>query len=515
MARISLKRLAVLCAVIAVLFGPAVWMGPAEAQADEAAATSPRNRAPLTILQINDVYVTQPVDGQGGVARIATLKQRLTAAGRTPLLMIAGDFLSPSVASSVFQGEQMIAAFNAMGMDFATFGNHEFDFNKDVLLKRMAESKFQWIAANVLDTATGKPLGSAKPYVIRTFGTLKVGFIGLCLTTGEIAPEKAKGIRLTDPTQAVAKYLPLMKRDGATVIVALTHLTFAQDRALAETFPQIDIIVGGHEHYPITQTENRTLISKAGQDGRFVARIDVNRRPNGAVERFYELVPITSALPDEPRTAEVVKSYEDRLGKELDAVVGTSTVDLDAVSIRMRSSETNLGDLVADAVRADTNADAAILNAGSIRGDKIYPAGPLTRRTVVAIHPFGNVVCVVEVPGRVLLQALNSGVSKLPVNAGQFPQVSGVAMTVDPRAAAGSRVRDVHVNGQPLDLAKKYRVAIADFMLTGGDEYSMFANQTVLVGPQSGGLLVTALEKYIAAKGTVSPAIDGRITVLH
>ena len=509
MARAALKHVAIVC--LLALAGRATVF----AQAEEAAATSPRNRAPLTILQINDVYVTQPVDGAGGVARIATLKRQLAAAGRTPILMLAGDFLSPSVASSVFQGEQMIAAFNAMGLDFATFGNHEFDFNKETLLKRMAESKFEWLAANVLDSTTGKPLCGARPYVVRTFGTMKVGFIGLCLTTGEIAPEKARGIRLTNPAQAVAKYLPLMKRDGATVIVALTHLSFAEDRALAERFPQIDVIVGGHEHFPITQTENRTLISKAGADGRFVARIDVNRRPNGAVERFYELVPITSALPDDPRTAEVVLSFADRLGKELETVVATSSVDLDAVSIRMRQAETNLGDLVADAIRADTNADVAILNSGSIRGDTVYPAGPITRRTVVAMHPFGNLICVVEVPGRVLLQALNSGVSKLPTAAGQFPQVSGLAMTVDARAAAGNRVRDVKVNGQPLDLAKKYTVAIADFMLTGGDEYSMFANQTVLVGPQSGGLLVTALEKFLAAKGTVSPETDGRITVIR
>ncbi len=102
-------------------------------------------RAPLTILQINDVYSTVPVDGVGGLARVATLKKQLTAAGRTPLLMIGGDFLSSSVASTVFKGEQMIAALNATGLDVATLGNHEFDFGVDLLLTRMRQAKWQWV----------------------------------------------------------------------------------------------------------------------------------------------------------------------------------------------------------------------------------------------------------------------------------------------------------------------------------------------------------------------------------
>src|SRR5215212_3488471 len=139
-----------------------------------------RSAAPVTFLQINDVYTTLPVDGQGGLARVATLKQNLAKAGRTPFLVMAGDFLAPSVASSVFKGEQMIAALNATGLDLATLGNHEFDFGDDVLIQRMREASFQWIVSNVVDTATGQPIGGAAPMLVKTFGALKVGFIGLC-----------------------------------------------------------------------------------------------------------------------------------------------------------------------------------------------------------------------------------------------------------------------------------------------------------------------------------------------
>jgi 5'-nucleotidase len=485
------------------------------AHAQQEGPSSPRARTPLTLLQINDIYSTLPVDDVGGLARIATLKKQLAAEGRTPFLVLAGDFLSPSVASSVFKGEQMVAALNAAGLDLATLGNHEFDFGDDVLIQRMAEAKWQWVIANVVDNRTMKPIGGAAPYVVRSFGALKVGFIGLCLSTGEISRDKLTHTHIDEPIATAARYLPAMESEGAQVIVAVTHLTFAEDRALVEKFPAIDLVVGGHEHYPITATEGRAFISKAGSDGRWVARIDVNRRPEGLVERFFELIPITRAVPDDPHTAEVVSSYETKLGTALDEVVGTSDVPLDADSVRMRTNETNLGDFFADAIRAETGADIGLMNSGSIRGDRVYPAGPLTRRTIVSMHPFGNVVCKISLSGRVLLDALNSGVSKMPGTAGQFPQVSGLTMTVDATAAAGSRVRDVRVNGQPLDLSTTYTVALPDFLLKGGDGYSMFAGQPVLVGPEAGPLLVTVLEKRVAGANDIAPAIDGRIRVLR
>ena len=169
--------------------------GPAAAPAAPAVSSfseepsAPRARAPLTILQINDVYSTVPIDGAGGLARVATLKRRLSEAGLTPLLVLAGDFLSPSVASSVFKGEQMVAALNAAGVDMATFGNHEFDFGADVLRQRMKESRWQWVASNLVD-ASGKPLAGTVPYVVRTFGSLRVGFIGLISTTEQMGSER-------------------------------------------------------------------------------------------------------------------------------------------------------------------------------------------------------------------------------------------------------------------------------------------------------------------------------------
>ena len=378
---------------LALAAAPASMRAAAGPGRQQAAARSARAAPPLTILQINDVYSTVPIDGAGGLARVATLKQQMAADGRTPWLVLAGDFLSSSVASTVFKGEQMIAALNAAGLDMATLGNHEFDFGFDILQERMAEARWQWVVSNVVDAQTGRPIGGAAPFLVRTFGTLKVGFIGLCLTNDSISPDKLERIRLIDPSEAAAMYLPILKAQQVDVIVALTHLTMAEDRVLAERFPEIDLIVGGHEHEPIAAIEGRTFISKAGSDAKFVARIDITRRSTGTVERVYELLPVTAALADDPRTAAVVNDYEARLGTELQAIVGTTRVPLHGESASLRSSETNLGNLTADALRAAAGADVAIVSSGGIRGDRVHPAGPLTRHTLVEIHPFGNTVC--------------------------------------------------------------------------------------------------------------------------
>lgn len=472
----------------------------------------PRAGAALTILQINDVYSTVPIDGVGGLARVATIRQRVLAAGGHPLLMLAGDFLSTSVASTVFKGEQMIATLNAAGVDMATLGNHEFDFGVDVLLERMAEARWQWVVSNVLDRRTGKPIGGADPYAIRMFGSLKVGVIGLCLTDDPITRDTLERIQLIEPAEAAARYLPVLRSEQVDVIIAITHLSFAEDLALAERFPDIDVIVGGHEHFPITATVGRTLITKAGTEARFVARIDVNRRASGTVERFFELVPVTEAIPDEPRTAAVAASYEARLGAALDVAIGRTGVALDGNGGRLRTSETNLGNFVADGLRASVGADIALVNSGGIRSDRIHAVGPILRRTVLEIHPFGNVVCKIEVTGRALQSALEHGVSRLPAPAGQFLQVSGVTMRVDPREAPGSRVRDVRVQGVALDLERMYTVALPDFLLLGGDGYQMFSGQQVLIGPEAGQRMEVVLEAQIAGK-ELAPRVEGRIVI--
>jgi 5'-nucleotidase len=359
----------------------------------------------------------------------------------------------------------------------------------------MAEAKWQWVVSNVLDRETGKPIGNAVPYLVRTVGTQKVGIIGLCIAGESLTRDKLTRVMLVDPIEAAAKYLPELKREGADIIVALTHLSYAEDRELAERLPEIDVIVGGHEHYPIASVVGRTLITKAGSEARNVARVDLTRRKD-RVERFYELIPVTSAIADDPATASVVDLFEKRLGTELDKPVANTLVPLDGVTLRLRVSETNLGNLVADAIRAEAKTDVAIVNGGGIRGDRVLPPGPIT-----------------EVTGATLLRILEHGVSRLPIAAGHFPQVSGMSFRVDEHGAVGSRVTDVTVHAAPLALQRTYTLAIPDFLVNGGDGYAMLASQKMLVSPEFGTLIIVALERYLTTHDNVSPAVEGRIRI--
>src|ERR1051325_10836125 len=148
-----------------------------------AAQEKPQCNVNVTLLQVNDVYQFAPVDQgtKGGLGRLLTLRKSIKQDNPNTLFLMSGDTISPSVESITYKGAQMIEAWNAIGLDYATFGNHEFDFGPDVLVDRIKESKFSWVAANVIDTRTGQPFGDAKRYVVREFGGVKVGLFGLVL----------------------------------------------------------------------------------------------------------------------------------------------------------------------------------------------------------------------------------------------------------------------------------------------------------------------------------------------
>ncbi len=480
-------------------------------------ALGSREAAQLTVLHLADVYEMVPVSGgkYGGLARVAALERRLAAERGHVLMTMGGDFLSPSVASSVFAGEQMISALGAMGLDLATLGNHEFDFGPELLRRRMRQAPWEWVVSNVVEAATGEPFGGAAPWLVREYGDLKVGFLGLCLIGDEITAKNRQGVEFLDPFAAAERYLPELEREGAEVIIALTHLEFTDDVRMARRFPQIDLIVGGHEHFPITTQVERTLITKPGSDARNVARIDVSRpRADAAIEKHFEMVPIVEGLPDDPATATVVADWESRLEGELGVAVGATEVALNAVAEEVRSAESNLGNLFADGMRRSTGAEIAILNAGSIRSNRVYPPGDLKRRDLIAMHPFGGIACAVEVSGEAIAAALENGFSRLGESAGRFPQVAGIEVTVDAERPAGERLAAATVGGRPLDPQGSYTVAIADYMLEGGDGYSMFEDADVLIGPEAGDMLVTVLEREIREGQPLAPRVEGRISFL-
>jgi 2',3'-cyclic-nucleotide 2'-phosphodiesterase (5'-nucleotidase family) len=468
----------------------------------------------VTLLQINDAYVLEPVDGgrRGGMARLATLVKRARAANANTIFAHAGDAISPSPMSTVLRGEQMIAVLNAVGLDLATFGNHEFDFGPDVLRRRMRESRFAWLSANVVERATGAPFGLAAREHVLALGGLRVGLFGL--TTPETATTSAAGPALAflDPIESGRAAAAALRRSGAHLVVGVTHQHMRADQALAAA-ADVDVVLGGHEHEPLVAEEGKALITKAGSDARYLVQVDVWLRPDGLlVERSWRFQEVSARVPEDPDVAAVVRRYGERLNRELDTVVGQTAVPLEARRGRLRMEESNLGNFIADAMRARLGADVAVVNGGGIRTDRIIPAGPLTKRDVHGLLPFTNAVMKLAVSGTRLRETLEQGLAGLERGGGGYLQVSGLRVTYDPRRPIGQRVLSVDVDGAPLDLAQIYTLAVVDYVAGGGDGITALRDARVLVDAVTGPQVADVVLDAIATSGIISPRIDGRLT---
>ncbi|HYF06294.1 MAG TPA: bifunctional UDP-sugar hydrolase/5'-nucleotidase [Acetobacteraceae bacterium] len=469
----------------------------------------------LTFLHVNDIYQHAPQNGRGGLAELGTLVERERAAARGPVFFtLGGDLISPSLASSVTRGQHMIALMNALGLDLAVLGNHEFDFGPEVAAERIRESRFPWLGANVLGP-DGRPFGSAVATVMREAAGLRVGFIGV-LTPDTAQLARAEGITFTPPAAALRAGIAQLQREGADLVVALTHLDLEDDRRLARELRGLGLLLGGHDHEPYAMLEGGALLMKAGQDAHWLAVIEmeVERPAGGRPARIASLgwrfVP-NVGVPPSPAIAPIVAQVEAELDRTLGAPLATLRAPLDSRTSAVRTREAAIGNLVADALRAHFSADAALINGGGLRGNREYPAGHVfTRRDLLGEMPFGNTVMLLELTGAELLGVLEHGLAEVEHAAGRYPQVSGLAVLFNPDAPAGQRVQEVTVGGQPLDPARRYRLATTDYLFNGGDGYTMLRSGRVLVDASGGPLLVNVAAEAIQAAGGIGAQVEGR-----
>lgn len=418
------------------------------------AAPPPTN--PIRFLSINDVYVIDTLaDGRGGLARVATKREWLASVGPT-IFVLAGDELSPSLASKFYSGRQMVETLNAAKLDYATFGNHEFDLARDTLVARIAGSKFKWLSANCSDTT-----GVAFPGVLawdtmRTQGRL-VGMFGLTMQGSY-----PRYVQCANPDSAAHRAVDTLTRLHAELIVALTHQPIADDRAMLTREPAIDLVLGGHEHEAHDEQVGTRRILKADANARTAQFVTI-WGDTAAWRIAPTLVTIGAELPLDTTTARVVNAWQDSLRRRLgpEHVVATATAPIDARDSPSRRQESDIGDLVTDAIRSGTGADVALMNAGTMRLDDIIKPGPVTNYTLESIFLFADEARIVTFPltGARLRELLEHGVAAGSLGAGPFLQVSGISFTYDSSRASGSRlVGDVVRTGgrriAPGDLVK-------------------------------------------------------------
>lgn len=472
----------------------------------------------VTILHVNDVYQFAPVDGgkRGGLARLLTLKKQIKEENPNTIFTLGGDTLSPSVETLTYKGAQMIDAWNAVGIDYAVFGNHEFDIKTPLLLERIKESKFAWLGANVFDTKTNKLFADTQPFVIKDFGGIKVGIIGLLLPQAKETSSMEASLQVKSFCDTAKELVPKMREAGANAVIGLTHLFMYQDKELAKC-ADFDLILGGHEHTLLQSSSNGTPIFKMTADARELGRFNLNfdTKTKTLESMDWEIIPVTDQTPDAPEFAVVFDKYKDLL-QQLAVEVGKTSVELDALSLSSRTKETNIGNFIADSYRNAAGADIGFVNGGSIRADLTYKPGVLTKRDVLSILPFNNPVIKIELTGKLLREVLEHGVARSAEDnePGRFPQVSGLSFKFDTTKPVGNRITEILVGGKPLDESKTYTLATSDFLVSkGGDGYTMFKNGRILTdtatAPKDSDLLEKAIRE--SKDKTIAPKLEGRI----
>ena len=549
------RKILALALVLVLLLAGCGSAAPAETPAPAESAAPAENSAYLgldndiVILYTNDVHCG--VDDNLGYAGLAAVKNALEAQGKHVVLVDNGDAVQGDTIGTLSNGEYIIDIMNEAGYDVATPGNHEFDYGMDQFLALTEKANFPYVSANFVDADGNTVLD---PYVIKDVAGVKIAFVGIS-TPKTITTSTPKYFQddngnyiygfMQDETgeklyAAVQSAVDAARAEGAQIVIAMAHLGIEEDcspwtssEVIVNT-SGIDAVLDGHSHSMLAceKVKNKdgqeVILSSTETKLAYIGCLTI--KDDGSM---------TSTLISDNGMQDFVAGIQEEFEELVNTVVASTAVDLvikDPASGEriVRVTETNLGDLCADAYRAMSGADVAIVNGGGVRAD--IPAGDITYGQIIAVHPFGNEMCVVECTGQEILDALELGCSKLPAESGGFLHVSGMTYTVDLNVESSvkldengmfvsvegdRRVTEVTIGGEPLDPEKTYTLASHNYKLKDcGDGYSMFADNvflqdSVMIDNQ---VLINYIVNVLG--GTVGeeyadPYGQGRITIIE
>ena len=559
------KVFACLLAVV-MLLGLIVVPAAAKAEGEEAKE--------IVILYTNDVHCGI-VDGLG-YAGVARVKAAFEAAGKEVILVDNGDATQGDVIGTLSKGEAIVELMNAVGYDVATIGNHEFDYGMEQFNKNVSLAKFQYVCCNFLND---KGEAVLKPYTIVEKAGKKIAFVGI--DTPEAFTKSTptyfqdgernyifsfcEGNNGQDLYDKVQETVDAARAEGADYVIALAHLGIDYQSApwmstdVITNTTGIDAVLDGHSHSVIAgdavknkDGENVILTSTGTKlDNVGIFTIDGEGKMSSMLldADAIKFMDAVGALTEDNGAGEAVAAAIAKNDELVNTVVAKTSVTLtttDPVAVDekgnairiVRSQETNLGDLCADAYRAMGQADIAFVNGGGIRAN--INEGDITYGQIIKVHPYGNALCVVEATGQEILDALELSVCSLPGESGGFLHVSGLKFSVDMNVdstvvkdekkmfvevAGDRRIKDVEVLQEdgtyaPIDPNKTYTLACHNYLLRDmGDGYTMFADNNFL---QEDVMLDNqVLINYIVEKlgGTVGgdyvdPYGQGRITII-
>ncbi|XP_065915509.1 5'-nucleotidase-like [Dysidea avara] len=465
----------------------------------ESSDSSEEKANSLTIIHFNDVYNIEPreKDPVGGAARFATKVKEL--GWKNPLVLFSGDALSPSKISSITRGEQMIPILNALNVNTAVFGNHDFDFGVEHLVNVAKVTYFPWLMSNVVDKMTNRPLAEGLVKRIIKWEGRKIGLIGLVeyewlVTLSTISPED---LLYTDYVECAKILVPQLIAEGCDLIIALTHMRMPNDVRLAESVSEIDIILGGHDHHYEVRKVNDVHILKSGSDFIEFSEVAVNftvDKPSYVIHRHE----ITSDIKEDEEVGAVVAKYVGQTEESMKVEIGYIHCPLEGRFTQIRTRECNLGNLIADIMCRATNADCVILNSGTLRSDMVHDTGVFKMRDLFAVLPGTDPLLLLSITGDHLLLALENGVSQYPRLEGRFPQVSGIRFTFDPDQPSGKRIINdsVYVAGERLQPNKVYKLCTKEYIADGKDGYDILKRQQRLIDVDQAPILSCVVRNF-------------------
>jgi 5'-nucleotidase len=502
----------------------------------------------LTILHTNDTHARHEpnADGDGGVARQATVTAAIRAERENLLLLDAGDRFTGSLFHQQYRGGDNVILMNALGYDAMTLGNHEFDDGDDALAAFIRGLNFPVLGANVDLSGVDGLADLVAPWVIIDMGGTQVGIIGMVTPETPQESRPSEAITFSDDLAGVTQAaVDALTAEGVNKIILLSHLGLYADEPLAEQVSGVDIIVGGHSHnllsnlyasefgeYPmhkLSASGEPVLIVHAGEDNEFIGRLDVTFAPDGIINFWGgDVIYLSRFIPPDPEIETLIANLNEPLEALRETIIGQTTTFIVGDRMLCRTAECSLGNVVADALRAETGAQIGFISAGQF--ERSIPSGDLPEdlnlesaydidlEDVLSALPYQSRVSTFQLAGADVQAALENSVAAVENEAPQFLQVSGLRFSWDGTQPAGSRVMgvEVQVDGDqytPLDLAATYTLASIQYLRQGGDGYSMFAENATSVY-DFGRVLDQVVAEYITSASPLSTLPESRITRL-
>jgi 2',3'-cyclic-nucleotide 2'-phosphodiesterase (5'-nucleotidase family) len=475
----------------------------------------------FTIIHTNDMHgyleperiaVGSRSFASGGMASIVgAIEQWRAANPKRTLVLDAGDIWQGTYISNQSEGQVMIEIMNMAGYAATAPGNHDFDFGQGVLTARIAQARFPFLAANIVEESSGQIPSWLKPYLIVTLDDLRIGIIGLGYpgTPFISKPQNVQGLAFLPAAESVAAYLGAV-RQQADMIVVLSHLGLADDEKLAADVAGIDLIVGGHSHVVQTNPKQvgKTLIVQAGGNTKNIGKLDVTfDRAKQQITSYTltnEVVAVVSnTMKPNAAVDNLVKAKAAEAEVTLKKPLGEALIAME----NCYSGECPLGNLIADAMLAANQAgprpaDVSMHNNAGLRAP--LAKGSITYGALFQVLPFGNVLAALDLTGQQIWDIMEKTVAGRPGNM----VVAGMTYTFDQSRPIGSRILSITIGGQPIDRKKVYRVQTIDYLASGGDGQETFKDGANVV---YGDPCIDVVADYIKKHSPINPKVEGRI----